>query len=296
MEKKMFNEFKLKNEKKNFELAGYEWSVENPKAVVCMVHGIGEHSGRYHRMAGYFNNANIAMVSVDLRGHGKTAGKRGHCAPRVNVLSDVDALVNYAKEKYGNVPIFVYGHSMGGNIVLDYRKRGQDADIPFGYIVSAPWIKLVQPIPDGLYKMVKGLSKVMSSFTIGSKVDEGILGNIKSVGKYKDDPLVHSKISMGCAIDGFDIGKQLEENTIEDNKKAQGKPFLLMHGTSDKLCSIEGTRNMVKAAGYEENPEFTYIEWPELYHEIHNGGAVSTGDEVILRVADWITAQVISAG
>ena len=258
--------------------------MENPEYVVCLIHGIGEYAGRYERVAGEFTANGIAIVSMDLRGHGITSGKRGHCAPRKAVLEDIDALITYAKEQYPDVPVILYGHSMGGNITMDYRKRGNLNGELKGFIVSAPWVELVRKVTGALYVTVKSLSKIMPEMTISSGVSEKDLGNKKSVGDYEGDPLIHRRISLETAVDGFITGEKMAAGTLEDNGGAEGIPMLLMHGTDDKICSVNGSRNVAAV----ENCE--YIEWPGLFHEIHNGGGDSAGDEVIQKMIDWIKA------
>lgn len=263
-------------------LAGYQWEHPKPTHVVCIIHGIGEHAGRYDRMATFMQEAGFAVLSMDLRGHGASPGKRGHCAPRTEIRSHVDALLWHARETYPEAPIVLYGHSMGGNIVLDYRKRGNGNHIPAAYVVSAPWVELVRKIPGYQYGFVKAASKILPSGTIRSGVSSKELGDADSVGDYEADPLVHQKISLLCVLEGFEIGKALAAGTLKDNGGAAGKPFLLMHGTDDKICSIEGSR---KIAALED---CDYVEWPGLYHEIHNGGAASDGREVIEKAIQWI--------
>ncbi len=270
-------------------IQGYSWPAETPVCVMCIIHGVGEHAGRYDRMAGMLNEKGIAVLSMDLRGHGETSGKRGHCAPRKSVLADVDRLIRRAEADYPGLPIVLYGHSMGGNIGLDYVNRGNLNSVPAGFIISAPWIRLVRPVPAPLYGALKLLSKIAPTFQINTNVDEGILGNKESVGNYADDPLVHTKLSVISAVQAFEIGKALENGTHENNGGASGKPLLLMHGGGDRLCSIEGTRNVAK----HEADRCEYIEWEDLYHEIHNGGAESDGSEVIEKIGDWII-QLIS--
>ena len=82
-----------------FKLAGYIWDVPHPDNVVCIIHGIGEYAGRYDRLAKILNPAGIAVLSIDLPGHGLSAGKRGHAAPRSLVLDDVTEMIRYAEEK-----------------------------------------------------------------------------------------------------------------------------------------------------------------------------------------------------
>ena len=280
----MYKNFAL--EGRNFKIQGYNYACENPNHVVVLIHGIGEYAGRFARVADYFNEEGIAVVSMDLRGHGGTEGKRGHCAPRAEVMKDIDALIEYAQNLYPGVPVVMYGHSMGGNITLDYRARGGHNDVPCGYVSSAPWIRLVKPVTGALYQTVKLLSKIMPQFAISQAFPEEQLGNVEYVRPYKDDPMVHPKVSMLCAYEGFTLGTSLEKGTNEDNGRAKNTPCLLMHGTDDKICDIEGSRRFAKL----QNPEyFTMIEWPGYYHEIHNGGPDGqTGEEVIKKAIEFI--------
>lgn len=263
-------------------ITGYRWDRENPLAVVCIIHGIGEYAGRYDRVAQKLQDAGYAVCSMDLRGHGSSFGKRGHCAPRYEIHRDIDDLLDFAGGWYPHKPLVLYGHSMGGNLVLDYRKRGSKNSLPSAYIVSAPWVQLVRPIPSWQYTAVKAFVKVLPSFTVSSGVSAAELGNPKNVGNYEKDPLTHKKISLQCALDGFETGTAMAEGTLEDNGGSKGTPMLLMHGTEDKICSINGS-NQIAAI-----EECDYVKWPGLYHEIHNGGSESSGDEVIAEMIGWL--------
>lgn len=266
-------------------IAGYLWDVADPKKVVCIVHGIGEYGGRFDRVALAFKKAGMAVCALDLRGHGNSLGKKGHCAPRGKVLDDVTALIQYAQNKYPGKEVILYGHSMGGNIVLDYRSRGELNSEIAGYIVSAPWVRLVRPVPPALYRIVKIMAKLAPSMAIGSDVDEATLGNPETVKPYHDNPMVHNKISAQCAVDGFEIGLAMEDGSHENNGGARNIPTLLMHGSGDKICDVEGSRRI--AAQHKDEENFTYIEWDGLFHEIHNGNATSNGDEVIEKTVEW---------
>lgn len=279
----MYHSFSLKKgpaEEKP--IAGYSWEREQAKGTVCIIHGIGEYAGRYDRVAGKLQEAGYDVCSMDLRGHGRSPGKRGHCAPRETIRADIDDLISYARQRHPDKPLILYGHSMGGNIVLDYRKRGNCNHQPAAYVVSAPWIQLVRTVPAYQYAAVKALAKIIPAFTISSGVSAKELGNPKTVGDYERDPLIHKNISLLCALEGFQIGTALAEGTLPDNGGAKGTPLLLMHGTEDKICSIKGSE---KIAALEH---CDYIPWEGLYHEIHNGGGESNGDEVIETMIRWI--------
>lgn len=282
----MYETFELRK-LENGIIRGYLWDKEEPEKVVCIVHGIGEYGGRYDRVAGRFQEANFAVVSMDLRGHGDSVEKKGHCAPREAVLEDISAMLRYAREKWPGVPIVLYGHSMGGNITLDYRCRGELNDVPVFYLITGPWIRLIRPIPPAVFRLVKAAAAVMPSFTIGSDVDEAVLGAPESVLPYHDDPMVHNRISLRCAVDGYETGRKLEEGTCENNGRADEIPILIMHGEEDQICDIQGSL-AVAVRMKQENRPVEFISWPGLYHEIHNGGKNSNGDEVIEMMIQYI--------
>ena len=138
-----------------------------------------------------------------------------------------------------------------------------------------------------LHLFVKLMSRIAPSAGISSAVDEELLGNPESVKPYNDNPMVHNRISFLCAVEGFDTGKALEAGTLEDNGAADSIPTMIMHGTADGICSIEGTRkvyNNLKRKG----AKVQMIEWPDFLHEIHNGNKVSKGDEVIDSMIQFI--------
>ncbi len=280
----MYENFAFK--KRDGAVAGYHYPCREASHVMCLIHGIGEHAGRYRRMAEKLSSMGIATVSMDLRGHGISKGVRGDTAPREEVLADIDALLEYAGEFYPGLPRTLYGHSMGGNLCLDYRARGRGNGIPEKYIVSAPWIKLVRDVPAALYVLVKGASKIAPKLTLSQDFPEEDLGNLEYVRPYKEDPLVCNKISLRCAAECFDIGRAIYDGRIEENHGADGKPFLLMHGDEDKICDVEGSRKLAKRLSGD--PQFTYIEWKGYCHEIHNGGPACSGDEVIETIGKFI--------
>ena len=281
----MYDKFVLRNLEEGI-IRGYSWHLEDPEKVICIVHGIGEYGGRFDRVAEAFRDKNMAVCALDLRGHGESLGKRGDCAPRNSVLDDVSELLRYAEEKYPGKPLVLYGHSMGGNIVLDYRARGEMNDHPAGYIISAPWVRLVRPVPPLLYKAVKLLSRIAPSFTIGSDINDANLGNPEKVKPFKDNPMVHNRISALCAVDGFDKGIGFEDGTAEDDRRAANIPTRLMHGSEDRICDVNGSRRIAERL-QAQGDDLTYIEWEGLFHEIHNGNETSTGDEVIAEMVGW---------
>jgi alpha-beta hydrolase superfamily lysophospholipase len=133
-------EFKLKTFD-GLSLFAQNWQPEDrTRAVVCLVHGIGEYSGRYVHVADRLTQAGYAIFTFDLRGHGKSEGLRGHIPSYEAIMQDISFLLETANKKYPQLPVFLCGHSLGGNLVLNYVLRRQ----PHlkGVIATAPWLHL----------------------------------------------------------------------------------------------------------------------------------------------------------
>lgn len=265
-------------------ITGYKWETANPVAVAYLIHGIGEHAGRYELVGNMFNKAGINLISMDLRGHGRSPGKRGHICSRSIVRTDIDNLITFVKNKYDGLPLIHYGHSLGGNISLDYRLRGKYSAYPEGYLITSPWVKLVRPIPGALYTFVKVASKIMPQATIGQSIENHMLGNLELIQNEKDIDLRHQKISLLTAVEGFEIAKGLIDDTIKDEYGGGEKPLLLMHGSNDPICSVEGSRAI--ARNYGDICE--YVEWKDYLHELHNGTNTKSPVPVIDKMISWI--------
>lgn len=261
-------------------LTGYSWERENPRAVVCIIHGIGEHAARYERVASFMREEEIGILSMDLPGHGLSAGKRGHCSPRLSILSYVDELIREADRRYPGIPLILYGHSMGGNIVLDYRRKGELNQVPQAYIVTSPWILLKKPVPRPLVRALEMGERLVSQVPVSAGIKPDKLGNKKNYDSQPGKEMLHNVITVSTALDAIRVGEEILET--EDI----GKKLLLMHGTADYICDIEGSR---KFSRISRNCEF--VEWPGYYHEIHNGNKTEDGTEVIRYMIDWIKKQ-----
>lgn len=280
----MFENFKLTT--KGPSICGYAWEVENPIAVLCIIHGIGEHAGRYDRMATFLGESRIAVLSMDLPGHGASEGVRGDAAPRETVLDDVTALIGEGQRRYPGVPLILYGHSMGGNICLDYRSRGEKNTVPAKYIVSAPWVRLVRKVSKSLVRAVRAAARIAPKLAVGNGCSPSDLGSAETGRAYQKDRMVHGKITLRCMIQCFDLGIALSQGTQPSDHRADDIPTLLMQGDADRICSPDGARAIARLQ--QNNPHFTYIEWPGYKHEIHNGGDQVNGAKVLETIRDYI--------
>lgn len=242
------------------EVYGVTWTPESdPKGVIVFVHGIGEHCRRYDDWFTHFCEMGLAVISADHLGHGRSEGKRGHFRNYCEPLDFVSMLFEKADELFPHLPKLIYGHSMGGNITLNYllRKRPKVK----GAIVSSPWIVLRKPPSKLLISFARIVDFVYPSYTqhSGIKRDQ-LTSNQEELEKYDKDELLHGKITVRTYLE-LDAAATYAKVHIE---KLQ-VPLLLMHGTADPIASPEGSKYMA-----EKNPSFIELKlFDGFLHEIH---------------------------
>lgn len=233
---------------------------EKPKAVVALVHGHGEHVGRYLHVAEAFTKAGYALAGFDLRGHGKSNGARGQTTNYQALMDDITDFLLLIRKRYPKTPLFIYGHSLGGNLVLNHILRCKPEAA--GVIVTAPWLKLAfDPAPSQVV-LARIMNKIAPGFTQNSNLDTTALSRDMGIVKaYNDDALVHEKISARLYLGIYDSGLWALEHASEFPV-----PLLLMHGTGDRLTSASASLEFAERAG----KKVTWHAWDGWYHEIHN--------------------------
>lgn len=265
-------------------LYGQGWESEvPPRGVVCLVHGLGEHSGRYHHVAERMSHAGYHMISFDQRGHGKTLGKRG-VTPRFEILmDDISALQQEASRRFPGMPVFLYGHSMGGCEVVNYALRCKPAVT--GLIVTSPGFATAAPVTGVRYLAAKTFSKIWPSFTLPNGLDrDGLSRDPNVVTAYQDDPLVHDQVSARLGWDILTQGQWAIEHAGE-----LACPLLLMAGTQDRIISVDAIRRF-EAAVKTASPELiTSKYWDGYYHEVHNEPEKA---QVIDTMIDWASLHI----
>ena len=251
---------------------------ENIRAVVVFVHGLGEHIQRHNAWAGLLNSNGIGFTGVDLPGHGRSDGKRGYIKSYALTEEMIDILLDAVNKTFPGTPVFIYGHSLGGGIVLDYLLR-RKPDIK-GAVVTSPWLKLsFQP---DKFKIV--LASVMKNILPGLIQPSGLVVDYIShdrevVEKYIADPLVHDKISVSLfhnamSAASYSLGHASELKT----------PLLIVHGSDDMICSPEGSREFASKAAMAE-----LKIWEGGYHELHNE---TFKQDVFDFIINWINKKI----
>jgi len=231
-----------------------------PKAVVCLVHGLGEHCGRYGFVAEAFTRAGIAWLAFDLRGHGRSEGKRGHAPNYEMLMADLFELLETARQRHPALPLFLYGHSLGGNLAIHYALRRQ-AELA-GVVASAPLLRLAFEPPRWQTATLRLLHALRLQPPMPSKLDAGKLSrNPNVLEAYRSDPLVHGRITPALATAMIEKGQWNLEHAQE-----LPCPLLLVHGGTDRITSPQASAEFAKKAG----ATCTLKIWDGLFHELHN--------------------------
>jgi len=246
------------------------------RAIVLLVHGLGEHCGRYEELARVFTATSIAVVAYDQRGHGESPGPRGH-AKWPQLLDDLDAAVAHVRAAWPDRPLFLYGHSLGGVLVTRYVQTRDYAEAVAGVIASAPAFRPAFDPPAWKLAAARLLARLRPSQTLHNELDlTALCRDPKVVAAYRADPLTHDRISARLGLDLLEQGA----TALSDSDSLQ-VPMLLLHGDADRLTSFAASAEFAEQAG----PIVDFVRLPGAFHEPHHDPG---HDRVLARVADWV--------
>lgn len=249
-------------------------SGKGEKGWAVIVHGLGEHSGRYKRLIKMLNDSGVGVYTFDLPGHGKSDGRRGHTK-----IDECMEIMDGIIEEIGEKPV-IFGHSLGGLISLRYAETRPDKIK--GVVASAPSIAKPRDTSKFSVGLAKFLGIILPKMTINNTIDPHTLSrNGEAVKNYIDDPLVHDRISLALARSLF---VNIEKVNEEAGKIT--KPLLILNGTEDVLSPIEGARNFMKKLKIKDK---TLREFEGAYHEIFEDP--EWADEFQKTIVEWIKSH-----
>ncbi|MGA2381897.1 MAG: lysophospholipase [Gemmatimonadales bacterium] len=243
------------------EMVSRGWApAGNPKAAIVLVHGLGEHCERYAHVGAKLAESGYALLGFDLRGHGRSGGPRGHAPSFESFLKDIDEMLAQASARYPSVRQFIYGHSLGGVMVLNYVLRRKPALA--GAVVTSAALRTALEDQKAKVAAVKMLGSLLPSASVASGLDAAMLSRDHAVvDRYKQDPLVHDRVSFGMGK-----GVLSASQWAIDHAGEFSIPLLIMHGTEDRIAFDRGTREF--AAKLKQ--DVTLKLWEGMYHETHN--------------------------
>jgi acylglycerol lipase len=232
----------LSESQKRF-MHGWSPSSEEIRGHVCIVHGLGEHGGRYVRLAPHIARQGFRVSAVDLCGHGRSPGARGAIVSYEALLDELQYFLRWARQQVSGLPCYLFGHSMGGNLVVNYVL--QRSDLPDAAIVSSPLFIAAQE-PKGLMNLVARLVlRIAPNFTLAAGTETKQLMDDPQEQQILDcDPLFHRRVSLRLGAALIDSGKWALENA-----NRLSIPLLLSHGLKDKITVPEASQRFASRAG-----------------------------------------------
>ena len=252
-----------------------------PRAVVCLVHGVGEHIGRYQADAEAFTEAGYILAGFDQRGFGMSAGQRGHTPSLKAYFDDIDLLLAEVGRRYPEYPRFLYGHSMGAVLVLAYTPVHQPKIA--GVIATGPALKSSLEEQKLKVLLAKVLGKVLPTMSMNSEIDAKMLSRDPDVANlYTTDPFVHTIITTAW-------GKSMLEavHLALENAPRFPLPLLLMHGCEDQIAYPSSSHEF---AGLAPKDKVTLKMWEGCKHELHTDTEKA---KVFKVMVDWLDQQLL---
>lgn len=267
----------------DLELALFRWRVQAPRATCLLVHGYAEHTGRYGALAEALAAQGVETWAVDLRGHGRSPGRRADVRLFAEYIEDVLRLSDRIREERPDALRLVFGHSMGGTIALRFALEHPDrVDL---LVLSAPLLRLTVPPPAWLDAVATFLARVAPHLP-AQRLDPAVLSRDPAeVEAYRNDPLVYSgwvKARMGHEL--VRSGPPLLERAA-----ALRVPTLIVHGAADRLNDPEASRELAAKLGSDD---VTFRAYPGGYHELLNDLDRATVLEDLLT---WLRAHLAPA-
>ena len=227
-------------------------------AVIIMIHGLGEHIQRYTSWAGMMNSKSFVFAGVDLPGHGRSEGRRGHIKSKELLDEMIGILINECRKTFPGIPLFLYGHDLGGSLVLSYIIQNNPR--VKGAVITSPCLQLLYGPNKAKAKLTTLLRFILPWIVSSSGFPvEKLSRNSDVIMDYRNDPLNHDKISGRL----YTIARDTATYAME-NASVHKVPVLIMHGGDDLICSPDGSREF---ASKSRNTELKI--WEDGFHDLH---------------------------
>ncbi|HEX8691677.1 MAG TPA: alpha/beta hydrolase [Longimicrobium sp.] len=252
------------------------WPLDRPRAGVLVSHGLGEHGGRYARLARELAPRGLAFAAVDHRGHGRSGGPRAYARRFEQLVDDLERMRRAVVEgPFAGLPVLLYGHSFGGLVAIRHLQAHPGAFR--AAVLSAPLLGVAVKAPRWKVAASGVLSKLLPALPISNEIDPAELSHDAAyVRSYRDDPLVHGKVTPRLYTEWME---HIARATAEQAKLP--RPLLFLVPTADTI--VDETA-VLRFAGALPG-DVTIRRYDGFRHEPHN----EVGRErVVEDVAGWV--------
>lgn len=259
------------------------YPAESEKARLVIAHGLGEHSGRYGNVIERLLPRGISVWVPDHRGHGQSAGKRGHVLNFIQYLTDLKSMLELARDGMSaDRNCFLLGHSLGGLIAIYYAQRFPE--LIDGVVASSPALGMVVKVPAAKKILGSMMSYLWPSLTLGNELDAGKISHDPDVvSAYENDPLVHDRVSTR-----FYTELMAAMETVDQQFSALKVPILMQVAGDDHLVNARTAGQFFEKL---EIPDKTLHVYEGLYHELYNE-LEAQREKVLMDLADWLAERL----
>lgn len=256
------------------------WLPETaPQANVVIIHGLGEHGGRYDTLAQHFVRAGFSVSAFDQQGHGRSPESRGKIRSYNSLLDDIATFLQWSQTELVGIPTVLFGHSMGGNLVINYTLR--DYPQPERVISSSPMLEKATPVHPGFVRFARWLMRIAPNVKIRSDVvAERLMSDPGEQQLLRDDALFHSQITLRLGAGLIDSGAWALEHASRVRTA-----LLLSHGSSDSMTSFSASQEFARLAGEA-------CELVTLDGELHDPFRSVRREAIIARYIDFIRGAI----
>jgi len=257
------------------------WLPENePRAVLLIVHGLAEHSGRYMNVVNRFVPLGYAIYALDHPGHGRSDGTRVYVDRFEDFTDTLKMFFDMVHQWQPDKPIFMVGHSMGALIAAVYPLEYQDELA--GTVLSGPAVKVPENISAAVIFTGRIFSRLMPKLGLIALESDGVSRDPAVVRAYLDDPLVYT--GKTTARLGAELIKAMQHITAEATRIKL--PILFLQGGADRLVDPDGARVLYDTVGSSDKTIKNYMG---LYHEVFNE---PERDQVLNDLEKWLEARL----
>ncbi len=249
---------------------------KNCKAIIILLHGFTEHLGRYERLKNKLNQYGYAVYRYDYRGHGRSGGKRGHIKDYIYFFKDTDIIVDEVKRENINIPIFMFGFSMGGFIALSYGIKYKNK--LNGQILSAPATMQPEILKGPLGTIIKVIYLLHPNFMITSKLWRMFMRNDKIAMDSNKDRLLLNQATLKLFVEFLIKGM----NWLDSNIEMYNIPCLIIHGRDDNIILKDASEVLYKSISSMDKELKIY---ENLSHELFNE---KLEENILMDINKWI--------
>lgn len=268
--------------KGNIQIAYRGWEADKPKGVLVLIHGIGDHSGRYTRLIDALSGKKISIFAPDLRGHGKSQGERGHVNSFLDYIFDLKIFMNMIREAHSDLPVVMLGQGLGGAVVCRYALTYQN-DIK-GIVLASPSLT----INSGMSMITRAATPVLNVFTPRMEIECRISPQTRThdeeeISICTADSLVHNIITPRLLTEIIKNGDYCLDRATDIRM-----PLLVVHGATDTIVPAKISETLFEKSLSDDKQ---ILIAPDLLHETMNETPRERA-KILSSIAGWIAGHV----